>query len=411
MSTENTSFPKEKIKIVLLESISPSAIEEFNKAGYTNIETYKGALIGDELDEVLKDARIIGVRSKTQLTDEVLKKAEKLMAVGCFCIGTNQVDLSTACREGISVFNAPFSNTRSVAELVIASAIMLIRKIPDKNKAAHEGIWIKDSKKSHEIRGKSLGIVGYGHIGSQVSVLAEALGLNVLYYDVESKLPLGNANPVVSIKELIEKSDIVSLHVPATAETENLFNKEVIEYFKKGQILINMSRGNVVDIDVLKVALENGNISGAAVDVFPEEPKLVGEAFKSPLQNLSNVILTPHIGGSTEEAQWNIGIDVTSKLVKYIENGATLGSHSIPELSLPKIENTHRILHIHHNVPGVLSEINKKLSDLHVNILGQYLGTNADVGYVVLDVQKNGSRDTLEELKTVKNTIKARILY
>lgn len=411
MSTENTSFPKEKIKIVLLESISPSAIEEFNNAGYTNIETYKGALIGDELDEVLKDARIIGVRSKTQLTDEVLKKAEKLMAVGCFCIGTNQVDLSTACKEGISVFNAPFSNTRSVAELVIASAIMLIRKIPDKNKAAHEGIWIKDSKKSHEIRGKSLGIVGYGHIGSQVSVLAEALGLNVLYYDVESKLPLGNANPVVSIKELIEKSDIVSLHVPATTETENLFNKEVIEYFKKGQILINMSRGNVVDIDALKVALENGNISGAAVDVFPEEPKLVGEAFKSPLQNLSNVILTPHIGGSTEEAQWNIGIDVTSKLVKYIENGATLGSHSIPELSLPKIENTHRILHIHHNVPGVLSEINKKLSDLHVNILGQYLGTNADVGYVVLDVQKNGSRDALEELKTVKNTIKARILY
>lgn len=411
MSTENTSFPKEKIKIVLLENISPSAVEEFKKAGYTNIETYKGALVGDELDEVLKDARIVGVRSKTQLTQDVLKKAEKLMAVGCFCIGTNQVNLPVASKEGICVFNAPYSNTRSVAELVIASAIMLIRKIPDKNKAAHEGVWIKDSKKSHEIRGKSLGIIGYGHIGSQVSVLAEALGLNVLYYDVESKLPLGNASPIASIKELIEKSDIVSLHVPATPDTENLFNKEVIEFFNKGQILINMSRGNVVDIDALKIALENGNISGAAVDVFPEEPKLVGETFKSPLQNLSNVILTPHIGGSTEEAQWNIGIDVASKLVKYIENGATLGSHSIPELSLPKIENTHRILHIHHNVPGVLSEINKKLSDLNVNILGQYLGTDMDVGYVVLDVEKNDSRDALEELKMVKNTIKARILY
>lgn len=411
MSTENTSFPKEKIKIVLLESISPSAIDEFHRAGYTNIETYKGALVGDELDEVLQDARIVGVRSKTQLTDEVLKKAEKLMAVGCFCIGTNQVDLPVASKEGICVFNAPFSNTRSVAELVMASAIMLIRKIPDKNRAAHEGIWIKDSKKSHEIRGKSIGIVGYGHIGSQVSVLAEALGLNVLYYDVESKLPLGNANPVISIQELIEKSDIVTLHVPATHETENLFNKEVIELFKKGQIFINMSRGNVVDIDALKIALENGNIGGAAVDVFPEEPKLVGEAFKSPLQNVSNVILTPHIGGSTEEAQWNIGIDVASKLVKYIESGATLGSHSIPELSLPKIENTHRILHIHHNVPGVLSEINNKLSDLHVNILGQYLSTNSEVGYVVLDVEKNGSRDALEGLKIVKNTIKARILY
>lgn len=411
MITENTSFPKDKIKIVLLENISPSAIEEFHKAGYNNVVTHKGALVGEELDEALEDARIVGVRSKTQLTDEVLKKAKKLMAVGCFCIGTNQVDLPIASKEGICVFNAPYSNTRSVAELVIATAIMLIRKIPDKDKAAHEGIWIKDSKKSHEIRGKSIGIIGYGHIGSQVSVLAEALGLNVLYYDVESKLPLGNANPVSSLEELIKQSDIVSLHVPATPDTENLVNKKVIEYFNNGQILINMSRGNVVDIDALKIALENGKISGAAVDVFPEEPKLVGEPFKSPLQNLSNVILTPHIGGSTEEAQWNIGIDVASKLVKYIENGATLGSHSIPELSLPKIENTHRILHIHHNVPGVLSEINNKLSDLHVNILGQYLATNNDVGYVVLDVEKNGSRDALEELKVVKNTIKARILY
>lgn len=409
--TPVTSFPKDKLKILLLENISQSAINEFQKAGYTNISTLKGALSEDELDEALEDVRIIGIRSKTQLTEKVLKKADKLMAVGCFCIGTNQVALETATKEGISVFNAPFSNTRSVAELVIASAIMLIRRIPDKDKAAHKGIWIKDSSNSHEIRGKKLGIVGYGHIGSQVSVLAESLGLDVYYYDIETKLPLGNANHMDSLEALIEKTDIVTLHVPETPGTKNLFNRGIIEKFRPGQILINMSRGNVVDIDALKESLEKGIIAGAAIDVFPEEPKIQGDPFISPLQNLPNVILTPHIGGSTEEAQWNIGIDVATKLIKYIESGATIGSHTLPELSLPKVENTHRILHIHQNVPGVLSEINSRLSASHINILGQYLGTNLNVGYVVLDVEKKDSNEALEELKQVKNTIKARVLY
>lgn len=409
--TPVTSFPKDKLKILLLENISQSAINEFQKAGYTNISTLKGALSEEELDEALEDVRIIGIRSKTQLTEKVLKKADKLMAVGCFCIGTNQVALETATKEGICVFNAPFSNTRSVAELVIASAIMLIRRIPDKDKAAHNGIWIKDSSNSREIRGKKLGIVGYGHIGSQVSVLAESLGLDVYYYDIETKLPLGNANHMDSLEALIEKTDIVTLHVPETAGTKNLFSREIIGKFRPGQMLINMSRGNVVDIDALKESIEKGIIAGAAIDVFPEEPKTQGDPFVSPLQNLPNVILTPHIGGSTEEAQWNIGIDVATKLIKYIESGATIGSHTLPELSLPKVENTHRILHIHQNVPGVLSEINSRLSASHINILGQYLGTNLNVGYVVLDVEKKDSNEALEELKQIKNTIKARVLY
>jgi len=407
----NTSFPKDKIKILLLENISPSAKAEFEKAGYNDVEIVKGALSEDELIEALKDVRVLGIRSKTQLTAKVLKAANKLMSIGCYCIGTNQVDLSTATDEGIAVFNAPFSNTRSVAELVIASTIMLIRKVPEKNKAAHQGIWLKDSTNSHEIRGKKLGIIGYGHIGSQVSVLAESMGLEVYYHDIESKLPLGNANALSSIDEIIEKCDIVTLHVPATPTTVNLFDASQIAKFRKGQLLINMSRGNVVDLEALKTSMENGIIAGAAIDVFPVEPKIAGDKFVSPLQNIPNVILTPHIGGSTEEAQWNIGIDVASKSIKYIENGSTIGSYSLPELSLPKVDNTQRILHIHHNVPGVLSEINKRISDLEVNILGQYLSTNEKVGYVVLDVSKKAGDHTLEELKQVPNTIKARILY
>lgn len=411
MSPLKTSFPKDKMKIVLLESISQSAVESLKKAGYTQIEQYSGALSGEELDEVLKDAKVVGIRSKTQLTEEVINKAKKLVSIGCFCIGTNQVDLDAANKAGICVFNAPFSNTRSVAELVIATAIMLIRRIPDKDKAAHAGDWDKSSNNSHEIRGKRLGVVGYGHIGSQVSILAEAMGLKVSYYDVENKLPLGNAEEVSDLKTLIEECDIITLHVPGTKQTKNLFNKEVLSWFTKGQLLINMSRGDVVDIEALRKALDEERISGAAVDVFPEEPKNKTEKFTSPIQNVSNVILTPHIGGSTEEAQWNIGIDVSSKLVKYIESGASLGSHSIPELSLPKMEETHRILHIHKNVSGVLSEINSKISKLDVNILGQYLSTNFDVGYVVLDIAKNDSLDTLKELKKIDNTIKVRILY
>jgi len=411
MSPLKRSFPKGKMKIVLLESISQSAVESFKKAGYTQIEQYPGALSGEELDEVLKDAKVVCVRSKTQLTEEVIQKAKKLVAIGCFCIGTNQVDLDAANKAGVCVFNAPFSNTRSVAELVIASAIMLIRRIPDKDKAAHAGEWDKDSTNAHEIRGKKLGVVGYGHIGSQVSILAEAMGLKVFYYDVENKLPLGNAEEVDDLKNLIEDCDLITLHVPGTNGTKNLFDKQVLSWFTKGQMLINMSRGNVVDIEALKTALEDGRIGGAALDVFPEEPKNKAEKFTSPLQNISNVILTPHIGGSTEEAQWNIGLDVSGKLIKYIESGSSIGSHSIPELSLPKMEETHRILHIHKNVSGVLSEINSKISKLDVNILGQYLSTNMDVGYVVLDIAKNDSLDTLKELKQIENTIKVRILY
>ena len=411
MSPLKTSFPKDKMKIVLLENISQSAVDSFKKGGYTQIEQYTGALSGEELDDVLKDAKVVCVRSKTQLTEEVITKAEKLVAIGCFCIGTNQVDLEAANKAGVCVFNAPFSNTRSVAELVIASAIMLIRRIPDKNRAAHAGEWDKDSTNAHEIRGKRLGVVGYGHIGSQVSILAEAMGLRVFYYDVENKLPLGNAEEISDLKSLIEHCDIITLHVPGTKQTKNLFDKQVLNWFQKGQLLVNMSRGDVVDISAFKEALEEKRIGGAAVDVFPKEPKNKSEEFTSPLQNVSNVILTPHIGGSTEEAQWNIGLDVSSKLIKYIESGASLGSKSIPELSLPKIEDTHRILHIHKNVSGVLSEINSIISKLDVNILGQYLSTNLEVGYVVLDISKNNSLDTLKEFKRIDNTIKMRILY
>jgi D-3-phosphoglycerate dehydrogenase / 2-oxoglutarate reductase len=409
--SQHTSFPKEKIKVLLLESISPSAKDVFEKAGYTDVEILTGALNEDELLETLPEVRVLGLRSKTQLTEKVLQAADKLMAVGCFCIGTNQINLESATEQGIAVFNAPFSNTRSVAELVIASAIMLIRKIPEKNEAAHKGVWLKESTDSHEIRGKKLGIIGYGHIGSQVSVLAESLGLEVFYYDIESKLPLGNANAADSLTDIINTCDIVTLHVPALPSTVNLFNADVIGKFRKGQYLINMSRGNVVDIDALKSSLDQGIIAGAAIDVFPKEPKIVGDPFVSPLQNVPNVILTPHIGGSTEEAQWNIGLDVSGKLIKYLETGSTLGSHSLPELSLPTVENTNRILHIHENVPGVLSEINRRISDLQVNILGQFLSTNAKVGYVVLDVSTQMGDETLETLKAVPHTINARILY
>lgn len=409
--SQHTSFPKEKIKVLLLESISPSAKDAFEKAGYTDVEILTGALNEDELLETLPEVRVLGIRSKTQLTEKVLQAADKLMAVGCFCIGTNQVNLESATEQGIAVFNAPFSNTRSVAELVIASAIMLIRKIPEKNEAAHKGVWLKESTDSHEIRGKKLGIIGYGHIGSQVSVLAESLGLEVYYYDIESKLPLGNANAADSLTDIINTCDIITLHVPALPSTVNLFNADVIGKFRKGQYLINMSRGNVVDIDALKNSLDQGIIAGAAIDVFPKEPKIVGDPFVSPLQNVPNVILTPHIGGSTEEAQWNIGLDVSGKLIKYLETGSTLGSHSLPELSLPTVENTNRILHIHENVPGVLSEINRRISDLQVNILGQFLSTNTKVGYVVLDVSTQMGDETLETLKAVPHTINARILY
>jgi D-3-phosphoglycerate dehydrogenase len=408
---KDTSYPKDKIKILLLENISETAVRELKDAGYTDIKRVSGALGEDELIEAIGEVHLLGIRSKTQVTAKVLSHAKKLQAIGCFCIGVNQVDLKMATQKGVAVFNAPYSNTRSVAELVIGLAIMLIRRIPDKNKAAHQGIWMKEAKGSYELRGKTMGIIGYGNIGSQVSVLAEAIGMKVRFYDVVTRLPLGNAESTRSLKELVSLSDIVTLHVPETTQTKNLINKSIIKNFKKGSILLNYARGEVVDLDALRKALDDGALSGAAIDVFPWEPEKNGDRFETPLQNAPNVILTPHIGGSTEEAQQNIGQDVSQKLLQYLEKGMSTGSHSVPTLSLPPHEGAHRILHIHRNVPGVLSEINLSLSKNKINILGQYLKTNDEIGYVVLDVDKKLSTAALKLLKEVPETIKVRLLY
>lgn len=409
--SDKTSYPKEKIRILFLENISDIAVRNFRQQGYVQVDKINKALTEEELIHEIRDVHILGIRSKTQITAKILAAAKKLQAIGCFCIGVNQVDLKTATRNGVVVFNAPYSNTRSVAELVIGLAIMLIRRIPDKNKAAHEGIWMKDAKGSYELRGKTLGIIGYGNIGSQVSVLAEAMGMKVLFYDVETKLPLGNAEDGKTLKEVLGKADIVTLHVPETSQTKNIINKNTLKYFRKGAILINYARGEVVDLEALRKAITDGHIGGAAVDVFPWEPEKNGDRFQTPLQDLPNVILTPHIGGSTEEAQQNIGEDVSIKLFNYLEKGITFGSHTVPALALPPQEGSHRILHIHNNVPGVLSEINTQLSKNKINILGQYLKTNEDIGYVVLDVDKQLSNRALQLLKEVKETIKVRMLY
>lgn len=408
---KDTSYPKDKIRILLLENISETAVRQLKDAGYANIKRVTGALGEDELIKEIGDVHLLGIRSKTQVTAHVLAHAKKLQAIGCFCIGVNQVDLKSATQHGVAVFNAPYSNTRSVAELVIGLAIMLIRRIPDKNRAAHEGIWMKEAKGSYELRGKTIGIVGYGNIGSQVSVLAEAIGMKVQFYDVVTKLPLGNAESARSLKELVSSSDIITLHVPETAQTKNLINKSLIKHFKKGSILLNYARGEVVELEALRKALDEGALSGAAIDVFPWEPEKNGDRFETPLQHAPNVILTPHIGGSTEEAQQNIGQDVSQKLLHYLEKGMSTGSHSIPSLSLPPQEGAHRILHIHRNVPGVLSEINLSLSRNKINILGQYLKTNEEIGYVVLDVDKKLSTPALKLLKEVPETIKVRLLY
>jgi D-3-phosphoglycerate dehydrogenase len=406
-----TSYPKEKIRILFLENISDVAVRNFKQHGYTQTSKITKALTEEQLIEEIKDVHILGIRSKTAVTKNILNAAKKLQAIGCFCIGVNQVDLEAATKSGVVVFNAPYSNTRSVAELVIGAAIMLIRRIPDKNKAAHEGIWMKEASGSFELRGKTLGIIGYGNIGSQVSVLAEALGMKIIFYDVETKLPLGNAEDAKSLKELLQRSDIVTLHVPENSQTKNLINKTNLRSFKKGAILINYARGEVVDLEALRKAILDGLIGGAAVDVYPWEPEKNGDHFKTPLQDCPNVILTPHIGGSTEEAQQNIGEDVSAKLFNYLEKGITFGSHTVPALALPPQEGSHRILHIHKNVPGVLSEINTQLSRYKINILGQYLKTNDEIGYVVLDVDKQLSAQALGLLKEVKATIKVRMLY
>lgn len=411
MSKAGTSYPKEKINILFLENISEKAVQQFKQNGYVNVRKLSGALSEAELIKEIKDVHLLGIRSKTQITAKVLDAATKLQAIGCFCIGVNQVNLKAATQKGVVVFNAPYSNTRSVAELVIGAAIMLIRRIPDKNKAAHEGSWFKEAKGSYELRGKTLGIIGYGNIGSQVSVLAEALGMKIRFYDIETKLPLGNAVACKSLKEVVSQSDIVSLHVPETNQTKNMINKAVLKQFKPGSILINYARGEVVDIPALTKALEEKQLSGAAIDVFPVEPEKNGDAFETPLQGLTNVLLTPHIGGSTEEAQESIGEDVSIKLFQYLERGITYGSHTVPPISLPPVEGAHRILHIHNNVPGVLSAINTELSKHNINIVGQYLKTNDAIGYVVLDVDNKLSKRALELLKAVKHTIKVRMLY
>ncbi|MDB5202818.1 MAG: serA [Ferruginibacter sp.] len=406
-----TSYPKEKINILFLENISDVAVRQFEQAGYSNIKKLSGAVSEADLLREIRNVHLLGIRSKTQISAAVLQAAQKLQAIGCFCIGVNQVDLDAATACGVAVFNAPYSNTRSVAELVIGTSIILTRKVLDKNKAAHDGKWMKDATGSHELRGKTIGIIGYGNIGSQVSVLAEGLGMKVIFYDAETKLPLGNASASRSLKELLQQADVVTLHVPEIASTINLLNKTTIGYCKPGVVIINYARGGVVDLGALKKALVSGQVGGAAVDVFPQEPEKNGDDFTTVLQGLPNVMLTPHIGGSTQEAQNNIGSDVSGKLFNYLEKGISTGSHSTPALALPPQEGAHRILHIHNNVPGVLSQINTLLSKNDINILGQYLKTNDKIGYVVLDIDKDLSSSALELLKGVKETIKVRMLY
>lgn len=411
MAKKQTSYPRNKVKILLLENVSDSAVGQLKESGYTNIKIRSGALSEDELIQALRGVHIVGIRSKTQLTKKVLESADKLLAVGCFCIGTNQVDLDAATKCGIAVFNAPYSNTRSVAELVIGLFVMLIRRISDKNAAAHNGTWLKEASGSYELRGKTLGIIGYGNIGSQVSILAENLGLNVIYHDTSTKLPLGNAKQVKSLKDLLKQSDIVTLHVPSTPETKNMFDAKMLKEIKNGAIFVNYARGDVVDLNALKKLIKSEKISGAAVDVFPQEPKKKGDGFETVLQNLPNVILTPHIGGSTQEAQVSIGLDAASKLVNYIELGTSTGSHTVPPVSLSPQDGTHRILHIHKNKPGVLSEINSDLSENGINVVGQFLKTNEDIGYVILDIDNKISDKAFEILKSIDGTIKTRMVY
>ncbi|MER3632061.1 MAG: phosphoglycerate dehydrogenase [Blastocatellia bacterium] len=407
----STSYPRKKIKILLLENISDSAVLDFGSCGYVNVERIGSALSEGELKRAIKGVHLLGIRSKTKITRSTLDGADKLLAIGCYCIGVNQVDLKAATEKGVAVFNAPHANTRSVAELVIGLCVMLIRRITDKNTSAHRGEWLKDAKGCFELRGKTIGIVGYGNIGSQVSGLAEAMGMNVIFYDIATKLPLGNAKQVASLRELLKRSNIVTLHVPSSPLTRNLIDAAAIRTMRQGSYLINYSRGDVVDLAAVAKALRSGKLAGAAIDVFPEEPEKSGDAFACELQNLPNVILTPHIGGSTEEAQANIGRDVTYKLVKYLDFGTSEGSHTVPPVTLPPQAGTHRILHIHRNVPGVLGEINSRLSGRGINIVGQYLNTNPEIGYVILDVEAKLSRSAFDLLKDVPGTVKVRMVY
>ena len=409
MSTN--SLAKEKIKILLLEGVHQSALEELKAKGYTNIEYLKTSLSEEELIEKIADVHFIGIRSRTQLTDKVLSHAKKLAAIGCFCIGTNQVELEAAQIRGIPVFNAPFSNTRSVAELVLGEILLLLRGIPEKSAQAHRGVWNKSAAGSVEARGKTLGIIGYGHIGTQLGILAETIGMKVRFYDIETKLPLGNASQAPSLTALLEESDVISLHVPETPQTQNMMGVAEFEIIKYGATFINASRGTVVDIDALAEALSSNRVAGAAIDVFPVEPKSNDEEFISPLRAFDNVILTPHIGGSTKEAQENIGLEVASKLAKYSDNGSTLSAVNFPEVSLPEHTGTSRLLHIHHNQPGIMTKINQTFAHHDINIAAQYLQTDDKIGYVVIDIEAADRETALRELKQIDGTIRARILH
>jgi D-3-phosphoglycerate dehydrogenase / 2-oxoglutarate reductase len=406
-----TSLEKTRMKVLLLEGVHDRAVENFERHGYTNIERHKKALAGEELKAALAAVHFVGIRSRTRLSAEAMSGARKLMAVGAFCIGTNQIDLDAAMMRGVPVFNAPFSNTRSVAELVLAEIVFLLRGIPAKNALLHRGVWAKSADDAREVRGKTLGIVGYGNIGTQLSVMAEALGMDVCFYDVVTKLPLGNARMMPTLEELLERADVVTLHVPETPLTQGMMGREQFARMKPGGMFINASRGTVVDIDAATEALESRQLGGAAFDVFPVEPEGNDQDFRSPLRRFENVILTPHIAGSTIEAQANIGTEVSEKLIRYSDNGSTLSAVNFPEVALPEHPGSHRLLHIHHNVPGVLSRINAVFSKNRINISGQYLMTNAKIGYVVIDVEAESSRIALKALRDIEATIRTRVLF
>ena len=405
------SLEKSKIKFLLLEGVHPSARATLQQSGYSNIEEHKKALPLEELKVAIANAHFVGIRSRTQLTQEVFDAAKKLVAVGCFCIGTNQVELDAATRRGITVFNAPFSNTRSVAELVLAEAILLLRGVPSKNAAAHRGEWQKTAANAFEIRGKKLGIIGYGNIGMQLGVIAEGLGMQVQFYDTSNKLPLGNARQLPSLNQLLASSDVVSLHVPESPATQNLIGAAQLAQMPAGSILINASRGTVVDIDALADALQSGALGGAGVDVFPVEPRSNDDEFMSPLRRFDNTFLTPHIGGSTIEAQENIGMEVAEKLARYSDTGTTTSSLNFPEVALPEHAGCHRLLHIHRNVPGVLSAINSVFSENRINVSAQFLQTNDQVGYVVIDIDAEYSDMALKKLAAIDGTIRSRVLF
>jgi D-3-phosphoglycerate dehydrogenase len=404
------SFPKNRIKVLLLEGIHPKAKKMFENEGY-QVELLKGALDEDELIEKVKDVRILGIRSKTQVTRRVIESSNRLMAIGAFCIGTNQIDLRACSERGIAVFNAPYSNTRSVVELAIGEIILLMRNLPDKMSNMHQGKWEKLATNSFEVRNKKIGIVGYGNIGSQLSVLAEAMGMKVLYYDVVEKLAIGNAQKCSSLKELLSEADIVTLHIDGRGENKNLIGEKEFAQMKDGVVFLNLARGNVVDIKALANAIKSGKVRGAGVDTFPYEPKNNDEEFITELRNLPNVILTPHIGGSTSEAQENIGEFVPSKLVEYVNTGNTFLSVNFPNVQLPTLEKAHRLLHIHHNVPGILAKINNIMSKHNINIMGQYLKTSEQIGYVITDIATEYNSEVINDLKSIENTIKFRVLY